>query len=41
MYVAINGEEIAGCALVMSDSRAELSTWISLHMGNGVGRAYS
>jgi N-acetylglutamate synthase-like GNAT family acetyltransferase len=42
MYVAINGEEIAGCcALVLSDSRAELEhMWIRpAHMGNGVGRA--
>ena len=42
MYVAINGEEIAGCcALVMSDSLAELEhMWIRPeHMGNGVGRA--
>ncbi len=42
MYVAIAGEEIAGCcALVMSDSLAELEhMWIRpAHMGNGVGRA--
>ena len=42
MYVAISGEEIAGCcALVMSDSLAELEhMWIRPeHMGNGVGRA--
>jgi N-acetylglutamate synthase-like GNAT family acetyltransferase len=42
MYVAINGEEIAGCcALVLSDSLAELEhMWIRPeHMGNGVGRA--
>jgi N-acetylglutamate synthase-like GNAT family acetyltransferase len=42
MYVAIDGEEIAGCcALVMSDSLAELEhMWIRPeHMGNGVGRA--
>ena len=42
MYVAINGEEIAGCgALVMNDSLAELEhMWIRPeHMGNGVGRA--
>lgn len=42
MYVAINGEEIAGCcALVMRDSLAELEhMWIRPeHMGNGVGRA--
>jgi N-acetylglutamate synthase-like GNAT family acetyltransferase len=42
MYVAINGEEIAGCcALVLSDSLAELEhMWIRpAHMGNGVGRA--
>lgn len=42
MYVAISGEEIAGCgALVLSDSRAELEhMWIRPeHMGNGVGRA--
>ena len=42
MYVAINGEEIAGCcALVMRDSLAELEhMWIRpAHMGNGVGRA--
>ena len=41
MYVAISGEEIAGCcALVMSDSLAELEhMWIRPeHMGNGVGR---
>ena len=42
MYVAVAGEEIAGCcALVMSDSLAELEhMWIRPeHMGNGVGRA--
>ena len=42
MYVAINGEEIAGCcALVITDSLAELEhMWIRPeHMGNGVGRA--
>ena len=42
MYVAVNGEEIAGCcALVMRDSLAELEhMWIRPeHMGNGVGRA--
>jgi N-acetylglutamate synthase-like GNAT family acetyltransferase len=42
MYVALNGEEIAGCcALVMGDSLAELEhMWIRPeHMGNGVGRA--
>ncbi|HVS83564.1 MAG TPA: GNAT family N-acetyltransferase [Pyrinomonadaceae bacterium] len=42
MYVAIAGEEIAGCcALVLSDSRAELEhMWIRPeHMGTGVGRA--
>ncbi len=42
MYVAVAGEEIAGCcALVMSDSLAELEhMWIRpAHMGNGVGRA--
>ncbi len=42
MYVAINGEEIAGCcALVMRDSLADLEhMWIRPeHMGNGVGRA--
>jgi len=42
MYVAVTGEEIAGCcALVMRDSLAELEhMWIRpAHMGNGVGRA--
>jgi len=42
MYVAVAGEEIAGCcALVLSDTQAELEhMWIrSEHMGNGVGRA--
>jgi len=42
MYVAVAGEEIAGCcALVMRDSLAELEhMWIKpAHMGNGVGRA--
>ena len=42
MYVAVAGEEIAGCcALVLSDSPAELEhMWIRPeHMGNGVGRA--
>ncbi len=42
MYVAVNGEEIAGCcALVMSGSLAEVEhMWIKPeHMGNGVGRA--
>ncbi len=42
MYVAVAGEEIAGCcALVLSDSRAELEhMWIRpAHMGTGVGRA--
>jgi N-acetylglutamate synthase-like GNAT family acetyltransferase len=42
MYVAIIGEEIAGCcALVLSDSLTELEhMWIKPeHMGNGVGRA--
>ena len=42
MYVAVTGEEIAGCcALVMTDSLAELEhMWISpAHMGGGVGRA--
>ncbi len=42
MYVAVTGEEIAGCcALVMRDSLAELEhMWIRPeHMGNGVGRA--
>ncbi len=42
MYVAINGEEIAGCcALVLGDSLAELEhMWIRpAHMGAGVGRA--
>jgi N-acetylglutamate synthase-like GNAT family acetyltransferase len=42
MYVALNGEEIAGCcALVVSGSLAELEhMWIRPeHMGNGVGRA--
>jgi N-acetylglutamate synthase-like GNAT family acetyltransferase len=42
MYVAVAGEEIAGCcALVLSDSQAELEhMWIKpAHMGNGVGRA--
>jgi N-acetylglutamate synthase-like GNAT family acetyltransferase len=41
MYVALAGEEIAGCcALVMRDSLAELEhMWIRpAHMGNGVGR---
>jgi N-acetylglutamate synthase-like GNAT family acetyltransferase len=42
MYVAVAGEEIAGCcALVLSGSLAELEhMWIRPeHMGNGVGRA--
>ena len=42
MYVAVAGDEIAGCcALVMTDSLAELEhMWIRPeHMGNGVGRA--
>ena len=42
MYVAVAGEEIAGCcALVLSDSLAELDhMWIRpAQMGNGVGRA--
>jgi len=42
MYVAVAGEEIAGCcALVLSDTQAELEhMWIRPeHMGNGVGRA--
>jgi len=42
MYVAVVGEEIAGCcALVMSGSLAEVEhMWIKPeHMGNGVGRA--
>jgi len=42
MYVAVAGEEIAGCcALVLSDPQAELEhMWIRPeHMGNGVGRA--
>jgi len=42
MYVAVAGEEIAGCcALVLSGSLAELEhMWIKPeHMGNGVGRA--
>jgi len=42
MYVAVTGEEIAGCcALVMRDSLAELEhMWIRpAHMGKGVGRA--
>ena len=42
MYVAVAGEEIAGCcALVMSGSLAEVEhMWIKPeHMGNGLGRA--
>ena len=42
MYVAVAGEEIAGCcALVLRDSQAELEhMWIRPeHMGTGIGRA--
>jgi GNAT superfamily N-acetyltransferase len=42
MYVAVAGEEIAGCcALVLSDSQAELEhMWIRPErMGTGIGRA--
>ncbi len=42
MYVAMNGDEIAGCcAIVFSESLAELEhMWVRPeHMGTGVGRA--